>query len=222
MTEKKFGERHDGFFITFEGPEGAGKTTQLQLLREYLESAGHDCVMTREPGGTVIAEQLRALVKHHNSGEVMSDETELLLIAAGRAQHVRNLIIPALNAGKVVLCDRFFDSTTAYQGYARGIDLDFVRRLNRFACCGCIPDLTILFDISPEEGFARASVRVSTMNVADRIEAAGIEFHRRVYEGFRQIAAAEPERVKTVAASGSPDEIKQHIKGIVDHAFKNL
>ncbi len=223
MTDKTYPRslRH-GLFITFEGPEGAGKTTQLQMLRDYLAAGGYDCVLTREPGGTVVAEQLRALVKHHDSGEIMTDEAELLLISAGRAQHVRNLILPALAAGKIVLCDRFYDSTTAYQGYARGIDLDFIRRLNSFSSCGCVPDLTILLDISPEQGFDRAAARESTINVSDRIEAAGMDFHRRVYDGFQKIAAADPQRVKVVAASGPPAEINQQIKGIVEHALQKL
>ncbi|MDD3118730.1 MAG: dTMP kinase, partial [Victivallales bacterium] len=170
----------------------------------------------------VIAERLRVLVKHHHDGELLTDEAELLLIAAGRAQHVRNLILPALAAGRIVLCDRFFDSTTAYQGYARGIDLKFIADLNRFAACGCLPDLTLLLDLPPEEGFRRTAERVPGAGGADRIEDAGIAFHRRVYDGYRRIAAAAPERIRTVPAAGEPAAVSHQIERIVADAIRGL
>ena len=209
----------DGLFITLEGPEGSGKTTQMQLLKSALEAHGAKCIATREPGGTALAEKLREMVKHHQGTEPMTDEAELLLIAAGRAQHVRNLIIPALREGRVVLCDRFFDSTTAYQGYARGIDLDFIRTLNRYASCGCIPDLTILLDISPEEGFDRTASRLENLHGRDRIEAAGIGFHRAVHDGYRRIAEAEPERIQIIPSAGSAEHTATLIKEVVKNAL---
>lgn len=211
-----------GFFVSFEGPEGSGKTTQLKLLHEYIAGKGLHCVATREPGGTPVAEQLRNIVKHHNGGETISNEAELLLISASRAQHVRNFIIPALERGEVVLCDRFYDSTSAYQGYARGNDMDFVRKLNEYASCGCVPDLTLLLDLPPEDGFFRTSTRLETLLQSDRIEAAGLDFHRAVYLGYHKIAAEEPQRVKIVPARGEPGEIAQLIRKIFDDAFGKI
>jgi len=211
-----------GLFITFEGPEGAGKTTQLKLLKEYLESKGCSCVTTREPGGTKLAEHFRDVVKHHEDDEMLTDEAELLLIAAGRAQHVKNLIIPSLEAGKIVLCDRFYDSTTAYQGYARGIDIDFVTKLNEYASCHCRPDLTFLLDVFPEEGFTRTSSRLETLNNNDRFESAGLNFHLAVYDGFHRIAKQEPERIKIVSARGNREAISSEIRKYFDNAFPEI
>lgn len=219
MMAKKYGSGAGGLFITFEGPEGSGKTTQMQLLKSALELKGIKCVATREPGGTPLAEKLREIVKHHQGAEPMTDEAELLLIAAGRAQHVRNLILPALNNGWVVLCDRFYDSTTAYQGYARGIDLDFIGRLNHYASCGCIPDLTILLDIPPEEGFNRTVSRPDTLQGRDRIETAGMDFHHAVYDGYQRIAAAEPDRVKIVRSAETAEQTFALVKEVFSHAF---
>jgi dTMP kinase len=203
-----------GLFITFEGPEGAGKTTQLRMLKEYLESRGRECIITREPGGTPVAEQLREMVKHHNGEEPIFDETELLLFAASRAQHVRYLIKPAVERGAIILCDRFHDSTTAYQGYARGQDLETVERINRFAIGDCMPDITFLLDLPPEEGFKRTASREETMNVHDRLEAESLDFHLKVRDAFKTIAAKEPERFKIVNALDLPENI--HSK-IVEH-----
>ncbi len=223
MTLDKGSDREKrGLFITFEGPEGAGKTTQLKLLKEYLESKGHECITTREPGGTKLAEHLRNVVKHHEGDEELSDEAELLLIAAGRAQHVRNLILPALEAGKIVLCDRFYDSTTAYQGYARGINIDFVTKLNEYASCHCRPDLTFLLDVFPEEGFIRTSSRIETMNENDRFESAGMNFHLAVYDGFHKIANQEPDRIKIVSARGTREDISSKIREYFDNAFPEI
>jgi len=195
-----------GFFITFEGPEGAGKSTQIKLLRESLLKTRppESVVVTREPGGTGLAEQIRDMVKHHQGDEPMRDETELLLFAASRAQHVRTLIEPSLKTGKIVLCDRFYDSTTAYQGYARGFDMGFVAALNKFASCGITPDLTFLLDITPEKGMARARERNPDLFAGDRLENENMDFHRRVRAGFLEIAAREPERVVTLDAEADP------------------
>lgn len=202
---------NSGCFITFEGPEGAGKSTQVKMLRQALAQRGIECIVTREPGGTPLAEKLRDIVKYHASNELMTAETELLLFAASRAQHVRNLIKPAVDDGKVVLCDRFYDSTTAYQGYGRNLELDFVNRLNDFVTAGCKPDLTILLDLPPDAGFARTAGREETQGLNDRLENEAIDFHIMVRTAFLKIAEQEPERVKVVSALDSPEVIHRHI-----------
>ena len=211
--------RKKGCFITFEGPEGAGKSTQVTLLQTALESRGIECVLTREPGGTPLAEQLRDIVKYHEGDETMVAETELLLFAASRAQHVRNLIKPAIAAGKVVLCDRFYDSTTAYQGYARDLDLNFVRQLNLFAIAGCQPDLTILLDLPPEAGFSRTAVRAETQGLNDRLENEALDFHLTVRSAFLTIAEQEPERVKIVSALDTPETIHHNIMELIKNVI---
>ncbi|MFA6715550.1 MAG: dTMP kinase [Victivallales bacterium] len=204
-----------GCFITFEGPEGAGKSTQLRLLGEYIKKLGRECLTTREPGGTPIAEQLRGVIKHHDSQEPLFDESELLLIEAARAQHVRYLIKPAVERGTIVLCDRFYDSSTAYQGYARGMELQKVKLLNEFVAGNCKPDLTILLDLSPENGFRRTVTREETQNTHDRFELENLAFHLAVRNGFLEIARNEPGRVKIVDATGTPEEIHRQIVELV-------
>jgi dTMP kinase len=208
-----------GCFITFEGPEGAGKSTQLRLLKEYINSRDRECLITREPGGTPVAEQLRELIKHHNTEEPIFDESELFLLEAARAQHVHYLIEPAVKRGTVVVCDRFYDSTTAYQGYARGMDLEKLKFLNDFAVGTCKPNLTILLDLSPEEGFERTAVREETQNIHDRFELENIDFHHAVRNGFLEIAKNEPERVKIVSAMGTPEEIHHKIVEFVKNVI---
>ena len=179
-----------GVFITFEGGEGSGKSTQLKLLARRLETAGVAARALREPGGTVVGEAVRAiLLDPDHSG--LDDTTEILLYEAARAQLVAEVIQPALDAGEVVLCDRFYDSTTAYQGHARGIDLDEVATLNRAASRGLIPDRTLLLDIDPRRGVRRA-----TSLGADRLEGEDLAFHDAVRAGFLSIAAEEPARVR--------------------------
>lgn len=194
-----------GTFITFEGGEGSGKSTQLALLAEKLRAAGVDVVSLREPGGTAVGEAVRAILldpEHHG----LDASAELLLYEAARAQLVAEVIEPALSAGEVVLCDRFFDSTTAYQGYARGLDLAEIARLNAAATGGLTPDRTLVFDVDVATGIARA-----THGGADRLEREDVAFHERVRAGFLALAAHEPDRVRVVDASGSPDAVADRV-----------
>jgi len=206
-----------GLFITFEGPEGAGKTTQIGLLAAWLEARGRECVTTREPGGTAIGEELRRILKHHQGP--LADATEVLLFAAARAQHVHELIRPALARGAVVLCDRFADSTMAYQGHARDIDRELIRRLNDFAVGAGRPDLTLLLDLPPQAGMVRARRRGADPGGADRIEAEAEDFHARVRAGFLAIAREEPGRVKVIDATPPPDQVQAQIREVVRHAL---
>ena len=196
-----------GRFITFEGGEGCGKSTQVKRLKEALGRAGVEVVLTREPGGTVLSEEIRRLIKDQDD-DPPCDRSELLLFLAARAQLVRNVIRPALAAGKWVVSDRFSDSTKAYQGYGRGLPLDVIETVNAFACEGLTPDLTILLDVTPETSHARMRRREGATNTAaDRIERAGDEFHARLRRGFAEMAEAEPERIKVVDANGGVDEV---------------
>ena len=196
-----------GRFITFEGGEGCGKSTQVKRLKEALERVGVEVVLTREPGGTVLSEEIRRLIKDQDD-DPPCDRSELLLFLAARAQLVRNVIRPALAAGKWVVSDRFSDSTKAYQGYGRGLPLDVIETVNAFACEGLTPDLTILLDVTPETSHARMRRREGATNTAaDRIERAGDEFHARLRRGFAEMAEAEPERIKVVDANGGVDEV---------------
>ncbi len=183
-----------GIFITFEGGEGSGKSTQIHALKRFLDELGRDVLLVREPGGTKVGEGIRAILLDP-ANEGLAPEAELLLYEAARAQITDEVIKPALDAGKVVLCDRFYDSTLAYQGFGRGIALDTIGRLNDLAVCGCHPERTILLDIAPETGLRRA-----TMSGPDRLEQEGEDFHRRVREGFLRIAAADSARVRLINA----------------------
>jgi len=196
-----------GKFITFEGGEGCGKSTQVRRLRDELEKSGIEVVLTREPGGTVLSEEIRRLIKDQLD-DPPCDRSELLLFLAARAQLVRNVIRPALAAGKWVVSDRFSDSTKAYQGYGRGLSLDVIETVNAFACEGLRPDLTILLDVTPETSRTRLRQREGvTQTVADRIEQAGEAFHARLRRGFAEMAAAEPDRIKTVDANGDVEDV---------------
>lgn len=196
-----------GRFVTFEGGEGCGKSTQVKRLAEHLRSKGVEVVLTREPGGTRLAELIRGLLKDERE-DPPCDRSELLLFLAARAQLVRNVIVPALDSGKWVLSDRFSDSTFAYQGYGRGLPLDSLRLMNCFACEGLKPDLTLLLDVRPDVAAARMRRREAATNTsADRIELAGDGFHSRLRAGFLELAKAEPDRMKVIDANGSPDEV---------------
>lgn len=196
-----------GKFITFEGGEGCGKSTQVRRLKTALERKGLTVLLTREPGGTPIAERIRRVLKDE-ADDPPCDRTELLLFLAARAQLVRNVIRPALEAGTWVVSDRFSDSTLAYQGYGRGLPLEVIREANDFACEGLKPDRTILLDVDPETSRARMRGREAATNTtADRIERAGEDFHLRLRKGFLEMAAAEPGRIATIDASGTEDEV---------------
>jgi dTMP kinase len=196
----------NGFFITLEGPEGSGKSTQVRLLAEALREQGKDVVLTAEPGGDLVAQEIRKIVLHSRSDIV--PEAELLLYLAARAQHVRHIILPALEQGKVVVSDRYADSSFAYQGYARGINLDTLRKLNDFATGGLTPDLTILLDVPVEFGLERQQDR-------NRFEAESVEFHKKVRDGFLELAKLEPERWVVIDACGSVEEVAAKVHGIV-------
>ena len=200
-------------FITLEGTEGAGKTTQLPHLVRFLESLGCDCLITREPGGTPTGQKIRALLLDPANKD-FTPETELFLYAADRAQHVRTIIVPALSEGKTVICDRFCDATEAYQGVARGLDRALIDMLNRIATDGLKPDITILFDLPPETGLTRAWKRIRS-NGADgadhRFEAENLSFHNRVRQGYLEISQREPERFLIVNAAGSEEAVKAEL-----------
>lgn len=191
-----------GLFITVEGIDGCGKSTQARLIAATLEAAGHDVLRLREPGGVKISEQIRAILLDPANAE-MGDVCELLLYEAARAQLVHQVIRPALAAGKTVVCDRFYDSTTAYQAFADGLDRNMVSQANELAVDGCRPDLTLVFDLPVEDALRRRSGR----EAEDRLELKGLEFQERVAAGFRAVAADEPDRVKLIDAGESIAEV---------------
>ena len=196
-----------GRFITFEGPEGSGKSTQLRLLGERLRGAGHNVMETQEPGGTPIGIQIRHVLLDAKNRE-LCPTTELLLMFASRAQNVDQSILPALSAGRTVLSDRFTDSTLVYQGVGRGLGHDVVYELDRIACRGLVPDLTLLIDIDAETGLARAHSRsVRTEDPETRMEEQEMGFHRKVREAYRQLAAEEPRRVRLIDGSQTREAV---------------
>lgn len=200
-----------GIFISLEGIEGTGKTTQARLLSEYLIKKGYESVLTEEPGGTAIGRRIREVVLSIAHTE-MHCITELLLYNASRCQHVKEVIAPALNAGKVVITDRFTDSTHAYQGIGRGINTDFIFWLDKFVTGGLMPDLTLLLDLDVETGLKRNR----GANKVDRLEIEDLEFHKNVRTGFHALAAKEPARIKVIDASVSIDEIHGRIVETVE------
>jgi dTMP kinase len=205
-----------GLFITFEGTEGSGKSTQIALLAARLRQAGHHVRTFREPGGTPIGEEIRHTLKHSKDNDAMTSEAELLLMNASRAQLVREVIRPALLAGETVLCDRFYDSTTAYQGYGRGLDLATVKAIVDFAAGGVRPHLTLLLQIPHEAAEERRRARQSTMPfMRDRFEEADVAFFKRVAEGYEAIASAEPERVRLLDGSRGVEEVHAAIWQLV-------
>ncbi len=200
-----------GKFITLEGGEGCGKSTQAKRLKAALERCGIEVLLTREPGGTPLAEKIRSLLKDENA-DPPCDRSELLLFLAARAQLVKNVIRPALDAGRWVVSDRFSDSTLAYQGYGRELPLDFLVAANDFACDALKSDLTLLLDVPPEIALKRMRSReAATGTSADRIELAGAEFHARLRQGFLDLAEKEKDRFSVIDASGNEDEVWSEI-----------
>lgn len=196
-----------GLFITFEGADGSGKTTQLNNIKSFLEQKGFDVVITREPGALDIGQKIRNILLHHEG--VVADRCEMFLFLADRAQHVETFIKPAIEQGKIVLCDRHIDSTIAYQGYGRGQDIDLLKKLNDIAVNGLTPDLTLLFDVSTETAQNRVG------NEKDRMESAGIEFHKKVRNGYLELQKQHPERIKIVNANNSIAEVFENTKKLV-------
>jgi dTMP kinase len=209
-----------GLFITFEGGEGCGKSTQIAALKARLEALGKTVVQTREPGGTALGESVRNLLQYDDAGQGMSPEAELLLFAASRAQHVRELIAPAIAEGQIVLCDRFLDSTTVYQGVARAIDSKKVDTINQFAIGDTNPDLTILIDLPPEIGLARVHARSDGQ--LDRMEKEAIEFFQAVRQGYLDLAKSEPKRFLVLDGSQSAEELETQIWQKVEATFLPL
>ena len=210
-----------GKFITLEGGEGTGKTTQAALLAKTLEDAGFPVLLLRSPGGTAVAEQLRNILKTKTPGEDLLPETELLLFGACHSQMCEYAVKPALAAGKWVICDRFFDSTTVYQGYVRGLPLDIVEQINQFACRTIVPDMTILLDIEPELGVRRACGRNGgVIDQNDRFDSEGMAFHKAIRDSFLERAKLFPERFKILSAAGTVEEITNDIKKAVSDEFR--
>lgn len=208
----------DGRLIVFEGVEGAGKTTQMQRLIHWLQAScflSTSLVATREPGGTELGKGLRRLLLDQGEGELVSDRAELLMYAADRTQHVETFLKPQLALGTMVLCDRFTDSTIAYQGYGRGLDLDLIQQLNAIATGGLQSDLTFWLDINVEVGLDRVRAR----GKFDRIEQADVEFHRRVQQGFAELARQNPDRIIPINADRTEDEVAQEIQAILSRSL---
>ncbi|MCL1809304.1 MAG: dTMP kinase [Clostridiales bacterium] len=194
-----------GVFISLEGPDGSGKSTQLTQMKMLLDKKGYNCVATREPGGTVISEKIRGLVLDKEYSE-MDCRTEALLYAAARAQHVAEVIKPALERGDVVICDRFVDSSIVYQGYGRKLSREKVAAINEFAIAGCMPDMTFLFKLDPEIGKSRIEA-----GTRDRLESELTEFHSEVFRGYEEMEKLYPSRIVGIDAGGSVDEIHSKV-----------
>jgi len=200
-------------FITIEGGEGAGKTTIIERLKADLEKKGHSVLQTREPGGVEIAEKIRAVILDRSHRQ-MDERTEALLYAAARRQHLVEKVMPALEVGKLVLCDRFLDSSLAYQGYARGLGMEEILSLNQFAIGGCMPSLTLYFDIPPEVGLAR--IRANGDREVNRLDLEKLDFHQRVREGYLQLLERFPERMVLIDAGRPVEDVFQEAIGWIE------
>lgn len=197
-----------GYFITIEGPDGAGKTTVTQRVADRLRAEGVDVLLTREPGGIPIAEQIREVL-HDTANTAMDSRTEALLYAAARRQHLMEKVKPAVEQGKVVICDRFVDSSLAYQGYARGLGVDAVWAINQFAIEGFMPKRTYFFDITPEEGLKR--IEASDVREVNRLDEEGIAFHQKVYDGYRQLLEKFSDRIVRIDAGKTIAEVEEEM-----------
>nr|WP_077298980.1 dTMP kinase [Virgibacillus pantothenticus] len=195
-----------GYFITFEGGEGAGKTTILHTVTERLSQAGYDVLATREPGGIKIAEKIRKIILDPLHTE-MEEHTEALLYAAARSQHLAEKIVPALKQGKIVLCDRFVDSSLVYQGYARGLGMDEVLKINQFAIGDCMPDLTLFFDIEPKKGLER--IAANKDREQNRLDLENLTFHEHVYKAYHILAERFPARIQSIDANQTLETVEQ-------------
>jgi dTMP kinase len=209
-----------GTFITFEGTEGSGKSTQIVLLANFLKSRDLRVMLTREPGGTPIGDQVRRILLDP-AHTALDPKAELLLYAASRAQHLYEVILPALASGMIVLCDRFSDATLAYQGYGRGLDIEMIRALDRIVCAGTRPDLTLLFDIDAALGIARAHGRNTSrgLETEARFENEELAFHERVRQGYRTLARQEPDRIRIVDASPAQEAVEMNVRTIMDEVL---
>jgi len=200
-------------FISFEGIEGSGKTTQIKHVAEFLKRKGHDCIITREPGGTKIGGKIRSILLDPKSKD-MDPLTELLLYIADRAQHINELVKPLLTEGKTVLCDRFYDATVAYQGFARGLDINLINRLNKLILEDLKPNITILLDLSPEIGLSRAWKQIDKgirESIETRFEEEKLSFHKKVREGYLELARLEHERFRVIDASMDENQVQEEI-----------
>ena len=198
-----------GKFITFEGSEGSGKSTQINLLQDYLKKKKKSVLVIREPGGVKISEKIRDILLDVRN-TVMGDECELFLYMAARAQLVREVIVPALKKEMIVLCDRFLDSTVVYQGYGNGMDIEFIKKVGNFATQGIKPDLTFIFDIDTRKGLSRIS------RVKDRIERRSLAYHNKVRQGYLQLAQKEPKRIKYIEVNKSKEEVQVDVQKYID------
>ena len=209
-------------FISFEGIEGSGKTTQIQGVYEHLRQKGIDVIVTREPGGSNIGRQIRSiLLDSKNKG--LNPLSELLLYMADRAQHLDEIVKPGLSSGKIILCDRYYDATVAYQGYARGLDIDLITQLHGIAFAGYKPDLTFLLDLPPETGLRRAWRQIENgqrTGTETRFEEEALSFHGRVREGYLALARLEPQRFKIIDASGPQEHVKKEILAMLDGSIR--
>lgn len=213
-------ESRMALFITFEGIEGCGKTTQIKILAERLKNRGDRVLVTREPGGCPISDQIRRILLHPENDQLFA-KAELLLYAAARAQHVEEVILPALQGGKTVLCDRYCDATLAYQGYARGLELPLVKHLNDLAAGACLPGLTLLLDMPADEGLQRALRRnTDSGNPQEgRFEQEALAFHGKVRQGYLNLANQDPQRFRVIDATGTLEQVAERIWAAVSEAL---
>ncbi|MEM9925758.1 MAG: dTMP kinase [Cyanobacteria bacterium P01_D01_bin.50] len=202
----------NGKLVVFEGVEGCGKTTQMQLCGEWLQSRGVSALTTREPGGTQLGLNLRDLLLENSKNQAITATTELLLYAADRSQHVEQELLPNLKSGKIILCDRYIDSTIAYQGYGRNLDMNLINQLNSIATLGLKSDLTLWLDLDVELGMAR---KRKNGDIADRIEQEKIEFHRRVQKGYKELQRTYPQRIMQIEANLNKEEVQKQIQQIL-------